>query len=66
MRTGDGCLVTRIRKQMSAEDAAALDSLLLSSVSTERIAILLTEFGWRISYQTVRRHITSICSCGGK
>lgn len=58
-----GCRVTQIRSAMTEEEATALDKLLASPTSSERIALILTQHGWKISYQTIRRHITGICHC---
>lgn len=59
-----GCRLAQIKNEMDEADRNALDAVLISAVSAERISLLLNNYGWRISYQTVRRHQNLLCSCG--
>lgn len=66
MPKGYGCRVHEIYLALDSKEQAAMVKLIHAPISSERIAIMLTEFGHRVSYQTVRRHVLGICSCGGR
>ena len=57
------CKVRRGIDKFEAAEAAALDMLIASKVSDEKVALLLRENHIAVSYQTVRRHRRGLCGC---
>ena len=58
------CKVKRaVDEADSKADGAAIELLLASNLSVEKVMMLLREHGFDLAYQSLRRHKLGLCCC---